>query len=181
MLHKNRQNLKAVFLYSGRLLHPPSSMLPICLRTARARPNKTLKAITLPKKIIWILIQINQCPIQFSVRPTVTNLRAFIVLALLCYFQFLFKGKLPVQSLVSCLSWSAYFLISYIFLAKTGTLRIGSPLDWQNIDPSEVGPLRIDKNRTAPNCASSGLAKYRPLRVVIFFYRRPFRIGSHNL
>ena len=66
------------------------------------------------------------------------------------------------------LDWSAYFHISYIFLAKTGPLRIGSPPGWRNIDPSEVGPLRIDKNGTSPNCNSSGLAKYRPLRVVFF-------------
>ena len=45
----NRQNLKAVKFSSGRLLHPPSPVLPICFRIARARPTKILRAITFPK------------------------------------------------------------------------------------------------------------------------------------
>ena len=36
----NRQTLKAVIFSSGPLLHPPSPVIPICLRTARGRPNK---------------------------------------------------------------------------------------------------------------------------------------------
>ena len=47
--HYKDKNLKAVFFSSGRLLHTPSSVLPICLRIARARPTKILKATTLPK------------------------------------------------------------------------------------------------------------------------------------
>ena len=47
----NKQNLEAVIFSSGRLLHPPSPLLPICLRIARARPAKVLKAISFPKKI----------------------------------------------------------------------------------------------------------------------------------
>ena len=46
----NRQNMKAVFFSSGRLLNPPSPVLPICLRIARARPTKILKAITFQKQ-----------------------------------------------------------------------------------------------------------------------------------
>ena len=46
----NRQNLKAVFFSSGRLLHPPSPVFSICLRIARARPTKILKTTILPKK-----------------------------------------------------------------------------------------------------------------------------------
>ena len=45
----NRQNLKAVIFSSGRLLHSPSTVLPICLPIARARPTKNLKAITFPE------------------------------------------------------------------------------------------------------------------------------------
>ena len=48
----NRQNLKAVILSSGRLLHPPSPVLPICLRTARARPTKILRAVTFLKNVL---------------------------------------------------------------------------------------------------------------------------------
>ena len=46
----NRQSLKAVIFSSGRLLHPPSPVLPICLRTARARPTKILRAIFSQKR-----------------------------------------------------------------------------------------------------------------------------------
>ena len=48
----NRQNLKAVIFSSGRLLHPPSPVLPICLRTARARPTKILRAVTFLKNVL---------------------------------------------------------------------------------------------------------------------------------
>ena len=47
----NRQNLKAVIFSSGRILHPPSPVLPICLRTARARPTKVLGAVTFLKNV----------------------------------------------------------------------------------------------------------------------------------
>ena len=55
----NRQNFRAVIFSNGRLLHPPSPVLPICLQIARARPKKTLKAITFSNKKNWISIQIN--------------------------------------------------------------------------------------------------------------------------
>ena len=45
----NRQNLKAVIFTSRRLLQSLSPVLPICLRIARARPTKILRAITFPK------------------------------------------------------------------------------------------------------------------------------------
>ena len=48
----NRQNLKAVIFSSGRLLHPPSPVLPICLRTARARPSKIFRAVTFLKNVL---------------------------------------------------------------------------------------------------------------------------------
>ena len=41
MLHQTDKTLKAVIFSSGRLLHPPSTVLPICLWTARARPTKS--------------------------------------------------------------------------------------------------------------------------------------------
>ena len=47
-----RQILKAVIFSSGRLLHPPSSVIPICLRTARARPTEILRAVTFPKNVL---------------------------------------------------------------------------------------------------------------------------------
>ena len=48
----NRQNLKAVIFSSGRLLYPPSPVLPICLRTARARPTKILGVVTFLKNVL---------------------------------------------------------------------------------------------------------------------------------
>ena len=48
----NRQNLKALIFSSGRLLHPPSPVLPICLRTARARPTKILRAVTFLRNVL---------------------------------------------------------------------------------------------------------------------------------
>ena len=46
------KTLKAVIFSSGRLLHPPSTVLPICLRTARARPTKILRAVTFHKNVL---------------------------------------------------------------------------------------------------------------------------------
>ena len=46
----NRQKFQAVIISNGRLLHPPSPVLPICLRIARAGPTKNLKAISFPEK-----------------------------------------------------------------------------------------------------------------------------------
>ena len=46
---KTDKTFKAVIFSSGRLLHPPSTVLPICLRTARARPNTILRAVTFHK------------------------------------------------------------------------------------------------------------------------------------
>ena len=40
---------KLEFFSSGRLLHQPRPVLPICLRIIRARLTKILKAITFPK------------------------------------------------------------------------------------------------------------------------------------
>ena len=37
---------------SRRLLHPPSTVLPICLRTARARPTTILRAVTFHKNVL---------------------------------------------------------------------------------------------------------------------------------
>ena len=48
----NRQKLKAVIFSSGRLLHPPSTVLPICLRTAQARPAKILRAVSFLKNVL---------------------------------------------------------------------------------------------------------------------------------
>ena len=48
----NRHNLKAVIFSSGRQLHPPSLLLPICLRTARAIPTKILRAVTFLKNVL---------------------------------------------------------------------------------------------------------------------------------
>ena len=48
----SRQNFKAVIFSSGRLLHPPSTVLPICLRTARARLTNFLRAVTLRKNVL---------------------------------------------------------------------------------------------------------------------------------
>ena len=36
--------------FNGRLLHPPSLVLPNCLRIAPARPTKILKTTTFTKK-----------------------------------------------------------------------------------------------------------------------------------
>ena len=48
----NRQNLKAVIFSGGLLLHPPSTVLPICLRADRARPTKTLRVVTFLKNVL---------------------------------------------------------------------------------------------------------------------------------
>ena len=93
----NRQNLKAVIFSSGQLLHPPNPVLPICLRIARARPTKVLKATTFPKNISG-----------FNPHKLVSNLESRIsalrpVLFYYGLFKFLLKGKLPGQSLVSSL------------------------------------------------------------------------------
>ena len=52
VLHKTDKTLKAVIFSSGRLLHPPSTVLPICLRTARVRPTKILRAVTFHKNVL---------------------------------------------------------------------------------------------------------------------------------
>ena len=52
VLHQTDKTLKAVIFSSGRLLHPPSTMLPNCLRTARARPTKILRAVTFHKNLL---------------------------------------------------------------------------------------------------------------------------------
>ena len=52
VLHQTDKTLKAVIFSSGRLLHPPSTVLPICLRTARARPTKILRAVTFHKNVL---------------------------------------------------------------------------------------------------------------------------------
>ena len=52
VLHQTDKTLKAVIFSSGRLLHPPSTVLPICLWTARARPTKILKAVTFHKNVL---------------------------------------------------------------------------------------------------------------------------------
>ena len=52
VLHQTDKTLKAVIFSSGRLLHPPSTVLPICLRTARARPTKILTAVTFNKNVL---------------------------------------------------------------------------------------------------------------------------------
>ena len=52
VLHQTDKTLKAVILSSGRLLHPPSIVLPICLRTARARPTKIFRAVTFLKNVL---------------------------------------------------------------------------------------------------------------------------------
>ena len=52
VLHQTDKTLKGVIFSSGRLLHPPSTVLPICLRTARARPTKILRAVTFPKNVL---------------------------------------------------------------------------------------------------------------------------------
>ena len=50
--HQTDKTLKAVIFSSGRLLHPPSTVLPICLRTARARPTTILGAVTSRKNVL---------------------------------------------------------------------------------------------------------------------------------
>ena len=59
---QNRQNLNIViFLSSGHLLHPPSLVSTICLRIARDRPKKTLKATNSPNKINFVFqFEVNQ-------------------------------------------------------------------------------------------------------------------------
>ena len=52
VLHQTVKTLMAVIFSSGRLLHPPSTVLPICLRTARARPAKILRAVTFLKNVL---------------------------------------------------------------------------------------------------------------------------------
>ena len=52
VLHQTDKTLKAVIFSSGRLLRPPSTVLPICLRTARARPTKILRAVTFHKNVL---------------------------------------------------------------------------------------------------------------------------------
>ena len=48
----NRQNFEGSNFLKWALLHPPSTVLPICLRTARARPTKILRAVTFPKNVL---------------------------------------------------------------------------------------------------------------------------------
>ena len=52
VLHQTHKTLKAVIFSSARLLHPPSTVLPICLRTAQARPTKILRAVTFRKNFL---------------------------------------------------------------------------------------------------------------------------------
>ena len=156
----NRQNLKAVIFSCGRLLHPPSPVLPTCLRIARARPTKILRAITFLKK-------------RFRFRSTPMSYALFFNLDLvlrmsefrpvLFWSDFFSKGKLQVQSLVPSLSLNnlipltTFYSVVFLSFDKRIPLRIDknwTPPDWQNWDPSELtklGPLRIDKKRTPPD------------------------------
>ena len=52
LLHQTDKTLKAVIFSSGLILHPPSTVLLICLRTARARPTKILRAVTFHKNVL---------------------------------------------------------------------------------------------------------------------------------
>ena len=52
VLHQTDKTLKAVIFSSGRLLRPPSTVLPICLRTSRARSTKKLRAVTFHKNVL---------------------------------------------------------------------------------------------------------------------------------
>ena len=94
----NRQNLRAVIFSSGRLLHPPSPVLPICLRNARARPTKIFRAITFLKNVS---IHTSELYTLVQFRLSVANIRVSTCFFLVWFF---IKGKLPVQSLVPSLS-----------------------------------------------------------------------------
>ena len=108
----NRQNLKAVLFSSGRLLHPPSTVLPICLRTARARPTKILRAVTF-HKTYYVTIHTNESR-SFYCRLSVANIRVRTCFVLV---WFLLKGKLPVQSLIPSLCANNLIPLTLVFLS----------------------------------------------------------------
>ena len=119
--------LRGSIFSSGRLLHPLSPVLPFCLRIARAKLTKILKATTL---------------FFYGV------------------FKFLFKGKLPVPSLVSSLTpnnlipFTLY--LSFVYLSfripKTTSIyiliRIRFPVPFRI---GKLGSFRIDKIRILPD------------------------------
>ena len=155
-------------------------MLPICLRIARARPTKILRAITFPKTIC-ISIHTNQLQAFYQFRLSVANIRDRICFVLAWSF---IKGKLSVQSLVPSLSLNdllpfVIFLSSvHLILNKNST----SP-DWQTQDRSglaKIVPLRIGKNKTPPDWQKqypSGFTKTGPLRIG---KKIPLRIGKNS-
>ena len=51
VLHQTDKNLEAVIFSSGRLLHSPSTVLPICLRTGQIL-FKILRAVTFHKNVL---------------------------------------------------------------------------------------------------------------------------------
>ena len=155
-------------------------MLPMCLRIARARPTKILRAITFPKTI-WISIHTNQLQTLFQFRLSVANIRAYTCFVLVWSF---IKGKLPVQSLVPSLSlnnlipFTTIFSSAYLSLNKIVPIRIGknsTPPDSQKQYPSGLAktrPLRVGKNSTPPDWQKqdpSGLAKIA--------FQRPSKLG----
>ena len=72
----NRQNLKAVIFSSGRLLHPPSPVLPICLQTAELDLLKS-SGQSLFSKTFWISIHINELQTLFFYLDLVSRISEF--------------------------------------------------------------------------------------------------------
>ena len=48
----NRQNFDASNFLKWASIAPPSTVLPICLRSARSRPTKILRAVALRKNVL---------------------------------------------------------------------------------------------------------------------------------
>ena len=143
--------MKAVIFSSGRLLHPPSLLLPIGRRTARARPTKTLRAVTFLKNVLGFNPHISEFgPVLF--------------------WSGLFERQLQMQSLVPSLPLNNLTPLITIFssvylstLTKIIPLRVDKKQYPSGL--AKIGPLRIGKIETPPDWDPSGLANERSLRI----------------
>ena len=101
--------LAAVFFSSWRVLRSASSALPVCLQIARALPI-TPKGTLFQKTIRISNKTIKQISIDFCFRLDLESRISGFRPVLICNDLFNFYLKASFQSLVSCLSWSAFLL-----------------------------------------------------------------------
>ena len=151
----------------------------------------------------WILIQVIQCRVLFSIRPGVANLRAKTCFNFTMVFS-VFHLKASYQSsywlsvlFVLPICPNVLILVTKCFVFIYGRIRIPTIAFVKKIRPFRIGiqgpfrigkiiPLRIGKNRTPPNWDPPQWQNTGPFQIGTPPDRqkgkpRPFRIRSQSL